>query len=104
MIQNLPPEAKILILNAACLAVAYLGIYPSIRHKTVHRIALADLGVTAAALAAAGALFAGSGIRFHLLGVPMGWLGFAFVTFLLMEIPLMAWFFRRHGIDPGGGE
>ncbi|MDO5706894.1 MAG: hypothetical protein Q4G49_17715 [Paracoccus sp. (in: a-proteobacteria)] len=98
--QNLPPETKILILNAACLAVAYLGIYPSMRQKTLMRLALADLGVTLAALTAAGAMFAGSGTRFWLLGFEVGWLAFSIATLMAMGYPLTHWFMRRHGIAP----
>ncbi|MDO5613367.1 MAG: hypothetical protein Q4G14_09025 [Paracoccus sp. (in: a-proteobacteria)] len=101
MMEHLPPEAKILILNAACLAVAYLGIYPSMRHKTMLRLAVADLGVTLAALAAAGAMFAGTGTQFWLLGLHTGWAGFSIVTLIAMGYPLMRWFLRRHHIIPG---
>ncbi|MDO5632458.1 MAG: hypothetical protein Q4G22_11555 [Paracoccus sp. (in: a-proteobacteria)] len=96
---HLPPEAKILILNAACLAVGYLGIYPSIRRKTVLRLALADLGVTLAAVATAGAMFAGTGTQFWLLGLTTGWAAFSIITLMAMGYPLMRWFLRRHPLS-----
>ncbi|XOY56065.1 MAG: hypothetical protein ACMUJK_15270 [Rhodobacterales bacterium] len=57
------PEMQILILNAAILAVAYLGIFPSLRDKTLARIMTVDLVVSVLAVGVAGALFWGAACR-----------------------------------------
>lgn len=92
------PELQILAINATCLGVAYLGIFPSIRPLTPLRLALADLVVGLLALGTAGALFWDSAIGFDLLIGEVNWFAFALVTLLGMEFPLMRWFLRRHGI------
>ncbi len=99
---GLAPELRILILNAVVLGVAYFGLYPGFREKTLGRLMAADLVVTASVLLAAGALFAGTGTRFSLLFVPTNWLIFTLLTLLAMEMPLFLRFYRRWGIDPWG--
>lgn len=93
------PEIQVLAINATCLAVAYLGIFPTLKPLTLKRLALADLGVGLAALATSGALFMGSGIGFRLLFMEVNWFVFALVTLMAMEFPLLRWFARRHGIS-----
>lgn len=99
---TLPPEAQILIINAAILLVAYLGIYPTMRPLTAVRIMRADLAVSGLALGLAGALFWGTGARFSLVFVTVNWFWFSLITMLAIEMPLFAWFARRHGIDGFG--
>ena len=96
------PEVKILILNAAVLAVAYAGIYPSLREKTLRRMMQCDVVLTIAVMVAAGALFAGSGIRFGLILFDANWFFFTLLTLMAMEAPLFLWFCKRHGIEIGG--
>jgi hypothetical protein len=96
----MPPELQILAINATCLAVAYLGIFPALRPLTLQRLALADLAVGLTALGTAAALFWGSGQAFRLLILDTGWFWFALVTFVVMELPLFLWFMRRHGLNP----
>lgn len=103
MISQLAPEAKILILNAACLAVAWFGIFPSLRDKTLMALARADALIFAAVLVAVAALFAGRGTGFSLILFETNWFTFWIVTYLAMELPLMLWFCKRHGIDLRGG-
>lgn len=97
------PELQILILNAACLAVAYGGIYPSMRDKRIGRLAVADGVVTLLALGTAAALFAGSGTRFRLIGMDTNWFVFALLTYEAISLPLLIRFLRRHDIDIAGG-
>ena len=97
------PEGKVLILNAAVLGVAYLGIYPSMRQKTLGAMMRNDLVLTLLVLITAGALFVGSGIRFSLILFDSNWFVFTLLTAALMEIPLFLWFCRKHDIDLTGG-
>ena len=102
MLRELPPELKLLILNAAILLVAYLGLYPSMRKITVNRMMVVDMVLTALALGVAAALFWDSGTRFSLLFFSTNWAIFSFLTLAVMEIPLFIWFCRKHGIDLSG--
>lgn len=96
------PELQLLVLNATIVLIAYLGIYPSMRHITLARMMAADTVLTALALGVAAALFWDSGTRFSLLLFSTNWAVFAFLTLLVMEIPLFIWFCRRHDIDLSG--
>ena len=98
------PELKVLILNAAVLAVAYLGIYPSLREKTLNAMLRNDLVLTLLVLITAGALFAGAGTRFSLILLDTNWFGFTLLTSMAMELPLFLWFCKKHDIDMTGGE
>lgn len=97
---SIPPEAQLLIINAVILAVAYLGIYPSIRNLTTGKLMAADLVLSSLSLLVAGALFWGTGAEFSLLLFSTNWFVFAFLTMFLMELPLGWWFARRRGLNP----
>ncbi len=101
---ELAPEAKILILNGGILAVAYLGIYPSLEQKTLNRIMTIDVILSAIAVGVAGALFWGSGIRFNMLLFQSNWAVFSILTLMIMEIPLFLRFAEKHDIDLTGGD
>ncbi|WP_084863869.1 hypothetical protein [Salibaculum halophilum] len=96
----LPPELKILILNAAGLAVAYLGIYPSMARITLRRLLRQDVVLSVVLLGVAGVMFAGTGTRFSLVVFDTPWWVFTLLTAMVMEWPLFRWFCRRHAIDP----
>jgi hypothetical protein len=93
------PETQILILNGVILGVAYLGIYPSLKEKTLNRIMAIDLVLTVIALVVAGALFWGSGQAFALLFFETNWSVFTLVTLFVIEAPLFFSFAKRHGIN-----
>ncbi|MBA4492169.1 hypothetical protein [Paracoccus sp. S1E-3] len=96
-------EAKVLILNAVVLGVAYLGIYPTMREKTLKAMLRNDLALTLLLIVTAGALFAGSGTRFGLIVTDTNWFAFTLLTSAAMELPLFLWFCRKHDIDMTGG-
>ena len=98
------PELKILILNATVLAVAYLGIYPSMREKTLNAMMRNDIALTLLVITTAGTLFAGSGTRFSLILTGVNWFVFTLLTLMAMELPLFLWFCKKHDIDPTGGD
>lgn len=99
------PELKILIINAVVLAVAYLGLYPSIQNKTLANLMYQDTALTILVLVTSAALFAGSDLSFNLIILDVNWFAFTLITLGLMEAPLFFWFCKKHGIDitPGGG-
>ncbi len=93
------PEAQVLILNGVILAVAYLGIYPSLEHKTLNRIMTIDVVLSGLALTVAGALFWGTGTRFNMLFFHSNWAVFTIITLFMMEVPIFLNFARKHGIN-----
>ena len=98
------PELFILAANATILLCAYLVVYPRFAGADLARLALNDLVATGCALAVAGYAFAGTDQRFSLLVGEVGWFGFTFTTFVLMELPLLAWYARRHGLVVKDGD
>ena len=101
---TLPPELQILTINATILAVAYAGIYPTLRPVTLSKVTGIDLVLTVLSVGVAGALFWGRGVGFSLLVLEVNWAVFAILTMMAMEFPLARWFLRKHGLWPGGGE
>ena len=100
---QLAHEWQILIVNGVILGIAYLGIFPGLREKTLPKIMQVDLVLSALALTVAGGLFWGSGLQFNLLLFNSNWAVFTIVTLMLMEAPLFYVFARKYGISLTGG-
>jgi hypothetical protein len=92
-------EATILIVNAIFLAFAYLWVYPGLTRKTMNLILAYDTAISCAALLVAGLSFWGSGTSFNLILINGNWFAFSIITLMLMELPLFAWFARKHDLD-----
>lgn len=95
------PYLTILAINAVAIGVAYRLIYPRFDPLTARRMMRADVLVTAAALAAAGALFAGQGLGFEVGPVALRWWGFSLLTFALVEAPVFWAFCRAWDVSLG---
>jgi len=93
------PETFILLTNATILLCAYFIVYPRFAGSDLNRLALNDLAANAIAIAVAGFAFFGTGPRFDLMFLEVGWFGFTVGTFLLMELPLFVWYARRYGLS-----
>ena len=93
------PELQLLIINAVIATIAYGGIYPSLRRKTLNTVMAADTVVSVVALATAGALYWGSGVEFSLILFDVNWFVFSLFTLMAMEIPLFLYFARKHNIE-----
>lgn len=93
------PETFILLTNATILLCAYFIVYPRFAGSDLNRLALNDLAANAIAIAVAGLAFFGTGQRFDLMFLEVGWFGFTVGTFLLMELPLFVWYARRYGLS-----
>ncbi len=92
------PEAQILIINGVILAVAYLGIFPSLVEKTLNRIMTIDVVLSTLAVTVSGALFWGTGVSFNMVLFDTNWAVFTIVTLFVMEVPLFINFAKQHGI------
>ena len=93
------PEATLLTVNAILAAFGWLVAYPLLRLRDLRQLWRYDLAVSLAALGVAAMLYAGRGVPFSLIGLPVNWLVFAVVTFAAIETPLGLWYCRRHGIS-----
>ena len=92
------PEQFVLLVNAVILGCAYFIVYPRFAGADQTRLAINDLIANGCALLVVGVNYWGSGERFDLVLLEVGWFGFTVATFLLMELPLFAWYARRHGL------
>jgi len=100
----LSPEAQILILVGIILALAYLGIFPTLREKTLNRLMAIDLALSVLAVSIAGAWFWGTGVPFTLLLYETNWAIFTVVSYGVIEIPLFLAFAKAHGIRLDGSD
>jgi hypothetical protein len=98
----LAPEAQILILISIILAVAYLGIFPTLQEKTINKLMGIDLALNVLALIVAGAWFWGTDVTFTLVFYETNWVIFTIVCYALIEIPLFLNFAKKHGIRLDG--
>ncbi|WBU57210.1 hypothetical protein [Paracoccus sediminicola] len=98
------PELQILSVNATILATAYLGIYPTMRQRTLNRMLRTDLVLTGIALVTAWGLFGGARISFDALLFDTNWFLFSLLSLSFMETPLFLWFCKRNGIDLTAGD
>ncbi len=92
------PEQFVLLVNAVILGCAYFIVYPRFAGADQTRLAINDLIANLCALLVIGVNYWDSGQRFDLLVMEVGWFGFTVATFLLMELPLFAWYARRYGL------
>lgn len=93
------PELTLIVVNLTFLGFAYLWVYPNLDPITLPAILWRDAAITAASLIVAGFLFWGSGVRFNILFFNANWAVFSFITFALMELPVFAWFAKRHDLE-----
>ena len=91
-------ELTILLLNTALILIAYLSVYPTVAGSNFNKIALCDICASSVALAIVGYHYWGSDYRFNLLVTDVNWFWFTLVTYAVIEIPVMLWYFKRHHV------
>jgi hypothetical protein len=89
------PENTILMINVVIVLTAYLWVYPRMAGFDLAKVALNDIFATGIALFIAGYLYLGSGVEFKLLMLNLNWFWFSLLSYFLIEIPLMLWYFRK---------
>jgi hypothetical protein len=92
------PEQSVLLLNAIVIFMAYIIIYPRVAGNNFNKIAGHDLIASAIVLITAGSLYWNSGVEFNLLIAHVNWFWFTFITFGLIEIPVLLWYIKRHQV------
>ena len=94
----LSPEITILGLNLAVMLMAYVVIYPTFCGSDGNKIAVNDLIASVVVLVAAGAIYFATGQRFTMLFFETNWFWFTLLSYALIEIPLMFWYFKKHDV------
>lgn len=92
------PELFILLLNGFIIAIAYFYVYPRFCGSDGTKIAVNDLFASGIPLLIAGLLFWDSRVEFSLIITTTNWFWFTFLTYMIMEIPLMQWYFKKHNV------
>ncbi len=92
------PELSVLLLNLIIILVAYLSIYPKVAGNSFNKISFYDLFTSSFALLVVGLNYWDSGQEFSLLISTTNWFWFTFITYALIEIPIMLWYFKKQKV------
>lgn len=92
-------ELLIIFLNLAVVLVAYLSVYPKLAGNNFNKISFYDIFCSGLALLIVGFNFWGSGYEFSLLFTTVNWFWFTLITYALIEIPIMLWYFHKNKVD-----
>jgi hypothetical protein len=90
------PEFTVIGINVIFVLVSYFYIYPSRTNVTAMVLARYDLVLNGMAIGIAGALFWGTQTRFDAVVVELNWFWFTLLTYALLEVPIMLWYFNKH--------
>uniref|UniRef100_A0A486XQZ2 Uncharacterized protein n=1 Tax=Rheinheimera sp. BAL341 TaxID=1708203 RepID=A0A486XQZ2_9GAMM len=92
-------ELTVIVLNAIIILVAYLSVYPKLAGNSFTKISFYDLFASGLALAIVGSKYWGSGQQFSLLVADVNWFWFTLITYAIIEIPVMLWYFKKNNVD-----
>lgn len=92
------PEQTVLLLNAIVIFMAYIIIYPRVAGNDFNKIAGHDVIASVVVLLTSASLYWNSGLAFNLLIANVNWFWFTFITFGLIEIPVLLWYIKRHHV------
>ena len=89
-------ELMIIGLNVVVILVAYLSIYPKLAGQNINKISFYDLFVSGFVVLLVGSKYWGSGVEFNLIFTTVNWLWFTLVTYFLIEVPVLIWYFTKN--------
>lgn len=95
------PEIKVFVFAGAMIAFAYTVLYPRMRTKSLNRMMLLDIAISAAIILLVGIVYYGTGTRFSLVLFDVPWWAFALLSAAIVEVPFFIWFCKRWNIDFG---
>jgi len=93
------PEAFIIALVLTIILIAYFLVYPRTAKSDAIKVALYDIGASGLSLLIAGYFFWNSGVEFSLYFIDVNWFIFTLTTYALLEMPFMAWYFKKHNVS-----
>ena len=91
-------ELAIIVLNLIIVLVAYLSVYPKLAGSSFNKISLYDVLASGLALGIVGLQFWGTGYEFNLLIIKVNWFWYTLVTYGVVEIPVMLWYFKKNKV------
>lgn len=92
------PEFLIIAIDIVIILLAYGLFYPQFAGNQFKKIAMFDAIITALLLAIVGVQYWDSGYEFNLLIAKVNWFWFTFLSFSVLEIPVMQWYFKKHHV------
>lgn len=92
------PEVLIFAIEIIILLIAYGLFYPQFTGNKFRKISAYDSAITIVLLVMVGSQYWGSGHEFDLLLVKVNWFWFTFLSFSVVEVPVMLWYFKKHSI------
>ncbi|WP_299029923.1 hypothetical protein [uncultured Sulfitobacter sp.] len=93
------PEIKVFLVSAAAIAFAYTALYPRLPEKTLGKMVMLDVILSALLLLAVGWVYYGTGTVFSLLLFDVPWWVFTLLAAALVEGPFFLWFCKKWNID-----
>jgi len=92
------PELLILAINLVIVLLCYLVINPITAGCDLNRISINDICASVTSLLIAGFIFWGSEVSFNLILLSANWFWFSIITFVVIEVPFMFWYFKKHNV------
>ena len=82
-------ELLVVVLNLVIVLVAYFSVYPKVAEDSFYRIAFYDIFASGLAIVIVGAKYWGTGQEFSVVFGQVNWFWFTFITYALIELPVM---------------
>lgn len=93
------PELHLLFLNFAVLILVYWLVYPKFCGTDIKKLLTNDVIASVIILLISGSLFWDTGEQFSLLVTSVNWFWFSLITYLVMEVPFMLYYMKKHNMD-----
>ena len=92
------PELSILALNLIIVLVSYLSIYPKLAGDDLKKITFLDILSSGFALLVVGLNYWSSGHEFNILINNVNWFWFTLISYFVIEVPVMLWYFKKQNV------
>ncbi|GAA6206113.1 MULTISPECIES: hypothetical protein [Thalassotalea] len=92
------PELSIIVLNLFIILVAYISIYPKLAGNSFNKISFYDIFASGFSLVLVGFNYWESSYQFSLLVTKTNWFWFTFISYAIIEIPIMIWYFKKRKV------
>jgi hypothetical protein len=93
-------ELSIILLNVVIILIAYAWAYPKLAGKNINKVAAIDGVMSGLALVIVANKYWEQGVTFDFLQFELNWFWFTLVTYTIIEIPIVLWYFKL-GLSKG---
>ncbi len=91
-------EISVILLNCVIVLFGYFVIYPKTAGADFYKITISDIFLSATALAIVGFKYWELTQNFSLLFIEVNWFWFTLITYGLIELPIMLWYFKKYNV------